>query len=189
MRPQLPPKPLDESLICRGVSFVPFGWRWLILGGVQPVAGTFSGTFGESVRGRRGIVPRSYDGTGAAFDPEHGRLYVPSLTLPAVIRVFPPPAVASPDRYAGMWRVLFGPGGLPLTKPPYGRITAIDLNTGEHAWMVPHGEGPRADPLLEPLNPAAARLESFRRCTRDADVALRGAEGSRGRHSPGEGSP
>jgi len=32
---------------------------------------------------------------------------------------------------------------LPLTKPPYGRITAIDLNTGDHVWMVPHGEGPR----------------------------------------------
>jgi quinoprotein glucose dehydrogenase len=36
-----------------------------------------------------------------------------------------------------------GPQGLPLTKPPYGRITAINLNTGEHEWMVPHGEGIR----------------------------------------------
>ena len=36
-----------------------------------------------------------------------------------------------------------GPGGLPLIKPPYGRITAIDLNTGDHRWMVPHGQGPR----------------------------------------------
>ena len=36
-----------------------------------------------------------------------------------------------------------GPQGLPLTKPPYGRITAIDMNTGEHAWVVPHGEGIR----------------------------------------------
>ncbi|MCH8263941.1 MAG: pyrroloquinoline quinone-dependent dehydrogenase, partial [Proteobacteria bacterium] len=33
--------------------------------------------------------------------------------------------------------------GLPLTKPPYSRITAINLNTGEHEWMVPHGEGIR----------------------------------------------
>ena len=38
---------------------------------------------------------------------------------------------------------LSGPHGLPLTKPPYGRITAIDLGTGEHRWMVPHGDGPR----------------------------------------------
>ena len=36
-----------------------------------------------------------------------------------------------------------GPQGLPLFKPPYGRITAINLNTGDHAWMIPHGDGPR----------------------------------------------
>lgn len=36
-----------------------------------------------------------------------------------------------------------GPQGLPLTKPPYSRITAINLNTGEHEWMIPHGEGVR----------------------------------------------
>ena len=38
---------------------------------------------------------------------------------------------------------LDGPRGLPLFKPPYGRITAINLNTGEHAWMVAPGDGPR----------------------------------------------
>jgi quinoprotein glucose dehydrogenase len=32
--------------------------------------------------------------------------------------------------------------GLPLVKPPYGRITAIDLNTGEHVWMTPIGDTP-----------------------------------------------
>ena len=37
-------------------------------------------------------------------------------------------------------------------KPPYGRITAIDLNKGEHAWMVPNGDGPRNHPLLKDLN-------------------------------------
>jgi quinoprotein glucose dehydrogenase len=36
-------------------------------------------------------------------------------------------------------------------KPPYGRITAIDLNKGEIAWMVPNGDGPRDHPLLKPL--------------------------------------
>jgi quinoprotein glucose dehydrogenase len=42
--------------------------------------------------------------------------------------------------------------GLPLLKPPYGRITAIDLNKGEIAWSVPNGSGPRDHPLLKPLN-------------------------------------
>jgi quinoprotein glucose dehydrogenase len=32
--------------------------------------------------------------------------------------------------------------GLPLLKPPYGRITAIDLNKGELAWQIAHGETP-----------------------------------------------
>ena len=32
--------------------------------------------------------------------------------------------------------------GLPLLKPPWGRITAIDLNAGEIAWQVPHGATP-----------------------------------------------
>jgi len=45
-----------------------------------------------------------------------------------------------------------GPRGLPLFKPPWSRITAIDLNTGEHRWMVPNGEGPRSHPALKSLN-------------------------------------
>jgi quinoprotein glucose dehydrogenase len=35
-----------------------------------------------------------------------------------------------------------GPEGLPLVKPPYGRITAIDMNTGEHLWWIPNGDTP-----------------------------------------------
>jgi quinoprotein glucose dehydrogenase len=45
-----------------------------------------------------------------------------------------------------------GPRGLPLFKPPYGRITAINLNTGDHVWMKPNGDGPRAHPAIKNLN-------------------------------------
>ena len=45
-----------------------------------------------------------------------------------------------------------GPFGLPLLKPPYRRITAIDLNTGDHVWQVPFGRGPIDHPMLEDLN-------------------------------------
>ena len=45
--------------------------------------------------------------------------------------------------------------GLPFVKPPYGRITAIDLNTGEHAWMIPTGETP--DRIKN--NPALAGID------------------------------
>ena len=44
------------------------------------------------------------------------------------------------------------PHGLPITKPPYGRITALDLNRGELAWMVPNGDGPRNHPRLRHLD-------------------------------------
>ena len=35
-----------------------------------------------------------------------------------------------------------GPQGLPIFQPPYGRITAIDMNTGEHLWWIPNGDTP-----------------------------------------------
>jgi quinoprotein glucose dehydrogenase len=44
--------------------------------------------------------------------------------------------------------------GLPLMKPPYNRVTAIDLNRGEHLWMVPGGDTP--DVIKN--NPALAGL-------------------------------
>jgi quinoprotein glucose dehydrogenase len=45
--------------------------------------------------------------------------------------------------------------GLPLVKPPYGRMTAIDLNKGELVWQVPHGDTPdvvKNHPALKGLN-------------------------------------
>jgi glucose dehydrogenase len=41
---------------------------------------------------------------------------------------------------------------LPLIRGPYGRITAINLNTGNHVWTVANGDGPRFHPLLKHLN-------------------------------------
>ena len=42
--------------------------------------------------------------------------------------------------------------GLPIYKPPYGRLTAIDLNRGEIMWQVANGDGPRNHPALKQLN-------------------------------------
>jgi hypothetical protein len=45
----------------------------------------------------------------------------------------------------------------------YSRITAIDLNTGEHRWMAPVGDGPRDHPLLKGVNvpPLGERLQGI----------------------------
>ncbi len=90
-----------------------------------------------------------------AFDPETGMYYAVSHTMPTVWSVAP---TTSPDATLD-WATPQGdanrtprPHGLPITKPPYGRITALDLNRGELAWMVPNGDGPRDHPLLKDLD-------------------------------------
>jgi quinoprotein glucose dehydrogenase len=81
---------------------------------------------------------------GAAVDPETGMMYIPSATAAIVVQLVEPEEGTSDFNFMrGGLTSVNGPSGLPLTKPPYGRITAIDMNTGDHTWMVPHGEGPR----------------------------------------------
>lgn len=84
---------------------------------------------------------------GAAFDPDTGLFYIPSITSPIVVKLNQPDEARSNFKYvrsgSGFGGGVEGPRGLPLFKPPYGRITAINLNTGDHAWMIPHGDGPR----------------------------------------------
>jgi quinoprotein glucose dehydrogenase len=91
---------------------------------------------------------------GAAVDPETGVLYVPSVTSPNVTALVPPPIPDSSDfsYVRGLPREVPMPGGLPLLKPPYGRITAIDMNTGEHLWVRPNGPGPREHPAISDLD-------------------------------------
>jgi quinoprotein glucose dehydrogenase len=53
--------------------------------------------------------------------------------------------------YRVLERPVAGPQGLPITKPPYGRVTAIDLKTGDTMWVVPMGDGPTKHPALRGL--------------------------------------
>ncbi|MDE2793971.1 MAG: PQQ-binding-like beta-propeller repeat protein [Gemmatimonadota bacterium] len=82
---------------------------------------------------------------GAAVDPETGILYVASTRGCSAPRLFPG---VERDSTANVAWVTLGPGGargpqrLPLVKPPYGTITAIDLNTGDHIWQIPNGSTP-----------------------------------------------
>jgi quinoprotein glucose dehydrogenase len=120
---------------------------------------------------------------GGSFDPETGILYVFSNTQMAPIGLVPggtrsdmdwvegaarppaPPAGAQPGRGGGAGAGGGGGGGgeggggltvmgMPLVKPPWGRITAIDLNKGDIVWQIAHGETPdnvRNNPALKGL--------------------------------------
>jgi quinoprotein glucose dehydrogenase len=76
---------------------------------------------------------------GAAIDPETGMFYVGTVRLPVVITLRKPDPNQSSYDFIGLIRYLRGPRGLPLLKPPFGSIVAIDMNSGEHRWRVPAG--------------------------------------------------
>ena len=78
---------------------------------------------------------------GAAVDVGTGMLYVGSATAPALFALGQSPRSDLNYVLAGSGSIR-GPARLPLVKPPWGRITAIDLNTGDHVWMVPNGDSP-----------------------------------------------
>ncbi len=93
------------------------------------------------------------DVQGAAFDPETGYFYIPSITSPFVADLFPGDPDSTDLAYTkGTRRWVAGPRGLPLFKPPYGRITAFNMHTGEQVWMAPNGDGPRDHPAIANLN-------------------------------------
>jgi quinoprotein glucose dehydrogenase len=81
---------------------------------------------------------------GVAFDPDTNMLYIPSTTHPMKVGLGKDPKNKEFD-YAMTSRglVMEGPFGLPLTKPPYGRITAIDMNSGDHKWMMANADTPK----------------------------------------------
>jgi quinoprotein glucose dehydrogenase len=113
---------------------------------------------------------------GGSYDPQTHTLFVASQTAVATLGLTPPPPGRSDLPYfqgtvltgarlsGGSGSATAGEGGgsnpltvqgLPLIKPPYSRITAIDLDKGEFRWQVPFGATPdaiRNHPALKDLN-------------------------------------
>ncbi|MQA90742.1 MAG: PQQ-binding-like beta-propeller repeat protein [Gemmatimonas sp.] len=131
----------------------------------------------DNPEGLRGAIncPGSGGGTnipgGAVADPESGILYVAHVRACTARVLVPGSEMDQPDvpndRFRGRtgrtvvrWvdgggTGFSGPEGLPIFKPPYGRITAIDMNTGEHLWWIPNGDTPeriRNHPRLQGLD-------------------------------------
>ena len=86
-------------------------------------------------------------------DPETGVLFVTTQRLCRSENMVPGAKMDEPEdpkttgRTVARWVVanrgdLRGPQGLPIWKPPYSRIIAIDMTTGEFLWETPNGDTP-----------------------------------------------
>ena len=113
----------------------------------------------------RPTISGGADWGGAAFDPETGLLYVRTNDDSTLLQVCN--NIGEDERTDGEFVSIIGGAGrgcgertrepspldgIPVTKPPYAHLVAIDLNRGEIAWRAPFGEGSariRTHPLLE----------------------------------------
>ena len=119
-------------------------------------------SLGNDPSGTRGtlVVPSFGGGAnweGGAADPETGFVYVGSATNITVAALQRPEGenATNADFNMGGGASLPRIEELPLLKPPYGRITAYDMNRGEIAWQIANGDTP--DSVRD--NPALAGVE------------------------------
>ena len=89
-----------------------------------------------------------------AFDPETGMYFAVSYTKTDNLGIAPTTSDSATMTHTIAQGSPNAPAiqGLPLVKPPYGRVTALNMNTGELEWSVANGDGPRDHPLLRDLD-------------------------------------
>ena len=91
------------------------------------------------------VLPGSVGGAnwqGAVADPDTALLYVSYAVSPEVVGLVRDPERSS-MRYVLKDAMLDGPFDLPLLKPPWGWISALDMNTGKLLWQRPNSRTPR----------------------------------------------
>ena len=93
---------------------------------------------------------------GGSYDPETHVFYIQACDacLGVAGLVQPKPEVSDNNYVLHEGGGGVSVQGLPMIKPPYGTISAIDLDTGEYLWQVAHGETPdavRNNPALKGL--------------------------------------
>ena len=89
-----------------------------------------------------------------AFDPETGMYFAVSYTKTDNLGIAPTTSDSATMTHTIAQGSPNAPAiqGLPLVKPPYGRVTALNMNTGELEWSVANGDGARNHPLLRDLD-------------------------------------
>lgn len=97
--------------------------------------------------GTRGALAQPGNRGGAnwnagAVDPESGYVYVSSVTRPTLLQLVKMERTDLNYVATALAPLLPAIDGLPLQKPPYGRIVAFDMNKGEIAWQVANGDTP-----------------------------------------------
>ena len=115
-----------------------FGW---VSGNAATAAAAAARGAGAGGRGAGGAA-----GRGGAPDAGRGQ----ATAAPGAPAAAAAPAAAGEGGGGGLTVQ-----GLPLIKPPYGRITAFDMDKGEIAWQIAHGETPdnvRNHPALKGLD-------------------------------------
>jgi quinoprotein glucose dehydrogenase len=89
---------------------------------------------------------------GGAFDPQTGMFYVTSHDQPSYLKLSPYDGDSAAGGAEGVapgemrliapWTFFHDSAKLPVIKPPWGRMSAIDLNTGKTTWVSPVGDEP-----------------------------------------------
>jgi quinoprotein glucose dehydrogenase len=114
--------------------------------------------------GRRGTLLAPGDWGSAnwntgSFDPETSMYYGVTMTLPEVFQLVKATDPKATMEYwepegsgADAYDEIDMPEGMPYTRPPYGRMTALDMHHGTRAWVVADGDGVRNSPLLKDLH-------------------------------------
>ena len=110
-----------------------------------PTVAVADGTFGTLQ------LPSSTGGVnwpGGSADPETGFFYIYTKTQVGALGLVNDPERSDMDFISGRPEGVSSRDttrniqGFPMIKPPWGRITGINMNTGDIAWQIPHGEAP-----------------------------------------------
>ncbi|HTC97000.1 MAG TPA: pyrroloquinoline quinone-dependent dehydrogenase [Bradyrhizobium sp.] len=129
--------------------------------------------------------------TGAAVDPDTHTLYVPTFRLPVTITIRKPDTSQGSYDFIGLPKYLPGPRGLPLLKPPFGSIVAIDMNSGDQRWRIPVGRS-AAMSSVQKINPSGnygLMARSWAMVTKTVMVVVQMGYFSPPRFQPGVNAP